>query len=246
MNKILNLSKYQCFRALTYRKVLFCNFYNFNKFQFARNNSIKTKNNNLTLDDNISLNKNIEEEIIANYVNENIPLTHENIELILTKLYKRGKVFQIENKQITLEENGEFAEYLEYYNYLVKNIKNLIHPKNLLDKFVITICYFQKKDEHTLDILNKLYNSDPLNQGKFSCLIVYAFAKLNVMDESLLSKCLSTIGDSELIKYDKSNVVPFIWGLSELEKSNKEVNRKIDEFVKENINQMSEYVMHLI
>jgi hypothetical protein len=70
--------------------------------------------------------------------------------------------------------------------------------------------------------------------------------KLDIENEDLIKKSFKIISENGIVNSDKLYVIPFIWAISEMQVSNNEINAKIDEFIKEQINFMNEYVKYIL
>ena len=223
-------------------------FYNIYKFNFARNVKSTKK---VPLDHELNqdfknISSNYESNQYDNYSpsktsyesEEVIPLEVENISLILDKFHYRGKLFQIESK---LQKFNALEEYVEYYNYMISNLNKLHYFQ--LEKFLRAICYFQVKDEKTKEILKKYLNSQP-NNTHSALFSIYFMKKLEIQVEDLEKKSLKLVTENGIVNSDKLYVIPFVWAISEMQISNNEVNGKIDEFIREHINFMNEYVKY--
>jgi len=236
------------FHHFSNKRNTFNMFYHISKFNFARNtkqskklsldpqsfeNFEKTKaemNTHLKNETNVESSKEMYES------EERIPLENENISIILDKFHYRGKLFQIESSKKIFD---SLEEYVEYYNYLTKNLYKLHHFQ--LEKLIRAMCYFQIKEEKTKDILTRYLNSQP-NNTHSSLFVIYVMNKLEIQYEDLTKKCFKIISENGIVNSDRLYVIPFIWAISELQVSNNEINAKIDEFIKEQINFMNEYV----
>ena len=246
--KLFSSSDMKIFHHISYKNNRLNMLYHINKFNFVRNtrsskklsldpqsieNFEKTKTE---MDTSIKKEINVESSREMYESEEKIPLENENISIILDKFHYRGKLFQIESSKTKFD---SLEEYVEYYNFLTKNLYKLHHFQ--LEKLIRAMCYYQIKEEKNKDILTRYLNSQP-NNTHSSLFVVYVMNKLESQYEDLMKTCFKIISENGIVNSDRLYVIPFIWAISEFQVSNNEINAKIDEFIKEQINFMNEYV----
>lgn len=232
-NKIKKDILFSLFNYKLIRSLGSHNFYNLNYMTFARN--VRTQKN---------IQPEKEEDTTKDInINDSNKLTIENINNVISDFYNQGKQFQIFSSDLKFFDNPDFVET---YKFIVKNL-NSVKEERQFDLFLRAMGYFKIIDENTNDILGKIITFAEKNKKvKLAMLSYYTIVKLNITQKDLESKCLDIIKVSDFQTFEKEAVNPFIWALSEKEVSTKETNEKVDEYVKNRIDDLNEYEVSII
>jgi hypothetical protein len=233
----LNCRKESLFHLLNFKYGMSLNYpkiYSINYKSFARN----VRTSKYTKQDS-----ELEQRDTTSVINDPTKLTIENINNVIFDFYKQGKQFQVFSSDLKFFDNPDLVEI---YKFIVKNF-NLIKEEKHLDMFLRAIGYFRIVDEETNNTLGKFIQFAEKNKKvKLAMLSYYTIVKLNIKVEDLENKCLNLTKIHDFQTLEKEAVNPFIWALSEREISTKETNEKIDEYVKNRIDDFNEYEVSII
>jgi hypothetical protein len=232
------------------------NFYKYQICNFARNIPTKNMKSQLNQIKNIdSENSNQDDPDLKSLSNQN-EINEQNSEKSqsssdiddrITYFYSLSKEYQLSPKQ---ENWDEKLEVRELFSSIIENLKNLKDSK-IFTLLIRALGYFKIKESLKIQeiFLRAISTSEKSNRSRIAMLIYYTLVKLEIKGdvfETISKKCLDILKEVDFTQFNKSNIIPFVWALSQLSNSDAHFKTQTDTFLKLKVEDFNEYEISIL